>query len=121
MKNGRYFSFIILSVVFQSASGIIGKYATLSMSPAPSPIEIITNSFYILALGCLILQALVWQQALRHFPLSFAYPFIGLVNFVVLFSSAVLFQEGITMANVIGLFLISGGITLLSQELGAGS
>jgi len=67
---------------------------------------------------CLFLQAIVWQQALRHFPLSFAYPFMGLVNFVVLFSSAVLFQEGVTLVNVMGLVLISVGIAVLSCEMG---
>ncbi len=83
MKNLRYFSFIILAIAFQSLSGIFGKYAALSLL-APSLIGIVTNAFYILSLGCLFLQAIVWQQALRYFPLSVAYPFMGLVNFVVL-------------------------------------
>jgi multidrug transporter EmrE-like cation transporter len=117
MKNIRYFSFIILSITFQSLSGIFGKYAALSL-PAPSLIGIVTNAFYILSLGCLFLQAIVWQQALRHFPLSVAYPFMGLVNFVVLFSSAILFQEGVTLANIMGLVLITVGIAVLSHEIG---
>ena len=117
MKNLRYFSFIILSIAFQSLGGIFGKYAALSL-PAPSVIGIVTNTFYILSLGCLFLQAIVWQQALRHFPLLVAYPFMGLVNFVVLFYSAVLFQEGVTSANIVGLVLISVGIFALSYEMG---
>jgi len=117
MKNLRYFSFIILSIVFQSLGGIFGKYAALSLSP-PSLIGIVINAFYILSLGCLFLQAIVWQQALRHFPLSVAYPFMGLVNFVVLFSSAILFQEGVTLANIVGLVFISVGIVVLSHEIG---
>ena len=117
MKNLRYFSFIILAIAFQSLSGIFGKYAALSL-PAPSLMGIVTNAFYILSLGCLFLQAIVWQQALRHFPLSVAYPFMGLVNFVVLFSSAILFQEGVTLANIVGLVLISMGIAVLSHEMG---
>jgi multidrug transporter EmrE-like cation transporter len=117
MNNLRYFSFIILSIAFQSLSGIFGKYAALSLHVS-SFIGIVTNAFYILSLGCLVLQAIVWQQALRHFPLSFAYPFMGLVNFVVLFSSAVLFQEGVTLVNVMGLVLISVGIAVLSYEMG---
>ena len=117
MPNPRHFSFIILSIAFQSLGGIFGKYAALSLD-VPSFTGIVTNIFYILSLGCLFLQAIVWQQALRHFPLSYAYPFLGLVNFVVLFSSAILFQEGITSVNIIGLVLISAGIVVLSQELG---
>ena len=117
MKNLRYFSFIILAIVFQSLSGIFGKYAALSL-PVPSLIGIVTIAFYIISLGCLFLQAIVWQQALKHFPLSVAYPFMGLVNFGVLFSSAILFQEGVTLANIIGLVLISVGIAVLSHEIG---
>jgi multidrug transporter EmrE-like cation transporter len=117
MKNLRYFSFIILAITFQSLGGIFEKYAALS-SPALSLIGIVTNVFYILSLGCLFLQAIVWQQALRYFPLSVAYPFMGLVNFVVLFSSAILFQEGVTLANIMGLVLISVGIAVISHEIG---
>jgi len=117
MKNFRYFSFIIFSIAFQSLSGIFSKYAALSL-PTPSLIGIVTNVFYILSLGCLFLQAIVWQQALRHYPLSVAYPFMGLVNFVVLFSSAVLFQEGVSLVNIVGLILISVGIVVLSHEIG---
>ena len=116
MNNLRYFSFIILSIAFQSLGGIFGKYAALSL-PAPSLIGIMTNTFYILSLGFLVLQAIVWQQALIHFPLSVAYPFMSLVNFVILFASAILFHEGITLANIMGLVLISVGIAVLSYEM----
>lgn len=117
MKTGLNFSFIILSILFQSASGIIGKYATLSLSSNPSLIEILTNIFYILGLLCLVLQAIVWQQALRFFSLSFAYPFMGLVNFFVLLYSAVFFHEGVTFFNIAGLIFILFGILVLSQEM----
>jgi len=43
---------------------------------------------------------------------------MGLVNFVVLFSSAVLFQEGVSLVNIVGLILISVGIVVLSHEIG---
>jgi multidrug transporter EmrE-like cation transporter len=112
MNNLRYFSFIILSIAFQSLGGIFGKYAALSL-PAPNLMGILTNIFYILSLGCLLLQAIVWQQALRHFPLSVAYPCISITNFVVLFSAAALFQESVTYADIFGLFLVTTGIFML--------
>jgi multidrug transporter EmrE-like cation transporter len=120
MKTPFCYSYIILAVVFQSMSGIFGKYAALSLSSFSISL-IITNGFYLLSLACLFLQAVVWQQALRHFPLSFAYPFMGVVNFVVLFFSAILFQEGVTPANIIGLVLISTGIAVLSHGMGEGA
>lgn len=115
MKITHNFSFILLAIFFQSAGGISGKFAAITLSDA-TPFAIIANGFYAVALVCLFLQALVWQQALMHYPLSFAYPFMSLVNFVILLSSAVLFGEGITITNVAGLCLISIGITILSRE-----
>lgn len=111
MKNLRYFSFIVFAIVFQSMSGIFGKYAALSV--APSLIAIVTNMFYILSLGCLGLQAIVWQQALRYFPLSVAYPCISITSFIVLFSAAILFGEGITLLNIVGLIIVTMGIYIL--------
>jgi len=117
MKGALNFSFIILAIFFQSVSGISGKFAAITLSDA-TLFAIIANGFYIVSLACLFFQAIVWQQALIHYPLSFAYPFMSLVNFVILISSALLFDEGITIANVVGLCLISIGITVLSREMG---
>ncbi|PKL69637.1 MAG: hypothetical protein CVV30_08795 [Methanomicrobiales archaeon HGW-Methanomicrobiales-1] len=111
------FVFILLSVLFQSLSGIFGKYAASNIEEV-TIFAIITNFFYLLALICLFFQALVWQQALHRYPLSFAYPFMSLMNFIVLFASALLFHEGITPFNIAGLILISLGITLLSRHKG---
>ena len=114
MKLNIYFNFIILCILFQSVGGVFGKYAALDLS-SPASKGVITNPFYIMSLFCLLLQAIFWQQALKYYPLSFAYPFMGLVNFVILFSSAFLFGESITSANIIGLIIISIGITMLSR------
>jgi len=64
----------------------------------------------------MILQAILWQQALKHYPLSFAYPFMSLVNFVILFSAFIFFGETITVNNILGLIIISIGILILAQE-----
>jgi multidrug transporter EmrE-like cation transporter len=117
MKSIRKFSYIILAIFFQSVGGISGKFAAITLSDATF-FAVITNAFYIASLACLLFQAVIWQQALVHYPLSFAYPFMSLANFAVLLSSAVLFDEGITITNIVGLVLISIGITVLSWEWG---
>jgi multidrug transporter EmrE-like cation transporter len=111
------FSFIIISILFQAGSGICSKYAALTVKDASLFITV-TNNFYFLSLIFLVLQAIVWQQALIYYPLSYAYPFIGLVNFVILVFSAILFQEQITGYNILGLIFISFGILILSRNLG---
>ena len=49
MKNLRYYSFIILSIAFQSLSGIFSKYAALSLPATTTLMGIVTNTFYILS------------------------------------------------------------------------
>jgi len=111
------FAYILIAVLFQATGGIFSKYASLSLSNQ-SFLLLATNIFYISSIACLALQALFWQQALKYYKLSFAYPFISLVNYVVLIFSYFLFSEAITLGNVLGLFLISVGIYLLTREGG---
>lgn len=112
-----YFIFIIISILFQASGGICGKYASMTINN--SPVAIISSPFYFASLGSMVLQAIFWQQALKHYPLSFTYPFMSLVNFVVLFSAFFLFGETITVYNIIGLIIISVGIFVLAQERNA--
>ena len=84
-----------------------------------SPVALVSSPFFFAALGFMILQAILWQQALKHYPLSFAYPFMSLVNFVILFSASIFFGETITVYNILGLIIISIGILILAQERNA--
>jgi multidrug transporter EmrE-like cation transporter len=79
-------------------------------------LSILTNPFFIASLVAFALQALVWLQALKHYPLSIAYPCLSLVNFVILFVAAVYFKEGVTLPNIIGLMVISSGVVVLSRS-----
>ncbi len=117
MKSNLNFIFIVLCILLQSAGGIFGKYAALT-TEGFNPLETIINVFYLLSIVCLFLQALFWQQTLIHYPLSFAYPFMSLVNFVVLILSYFFFQEGISLNNLFGLILISSGIKILAHYSG---
>ncbi len=110
------FSLIIFPVFLQAASGICGEDAAMTVTDASLFITV-TNGFYLLSLIFLILQVIVWQHALIHYPLSYAYPFVSLVNFVILISSAILFNEQTTMNNILGLILISLGILMLLRSL----
>jgi multidrug transporter EmrE-like cation transporter len=120
MKKYFNFVFIILSILFQSLSGILGKNAAISLDWG-NPISLLTNVFYVLSLSCMVLQAVVWQQALKHYPLSLAYPFQSLTMFVILVLSYVFFQESISVFNVLGILIIFAGIYLLSREIIGGS
>lgn len=117
IRKAFFFSLIIFSVLLQAASGICGKYAAMTVEDV-SPFITVTNGFYLLSLVFLVLQAIIWQQALIHYPLSYAYPFLSLVNFVILIFSGILFNEQITFYNILGLIIISLGILILSRSFG---
>jgi len=117
MKLKLSFIFIIFSILFQAGSGIFGKYAALT-TEGFNLLIIFTNIFYLLSIACLVLQAIFWQQALIDYPLSFAYPFISLVNFFMLIASYSIFQESISINNIFGLILISGGIMIFASKSG---
>jgi multidrug transporter EmrE-like cation transporter len=115
MKLTRYFVFICLSIIFQASGGALGKLAAQT-SINFSISSVLSNNYYHFALFFMLLQVVVWQQALKHYPLSFAYPTMSLVNFLVLFISAFYFEEQVTSFNIIGLSIISFGVLLLSKS-----
>ncbi len=115
MDKKYAFIFIILAVVFQALSAVFNKYAAISLVDV-TIVLILSNIFYVLKMVCLVLQAVVWQMALKSYDLSFAYPFMSLVNFIILLASLFIFNEGITIANVIGLLAISAGVYFLAKD-----
>jgi len=117
MKPYFNYLFITSAMLLQAFGGIFGKYASITIDSFDIT-AVISNSFYILALLCMLLQAIVWQQVLKHYHLSFAYPLMSLVNFVILLPAFLLFNESITIANIIGLGFISGGVYFLSKNGG---
>ena len=114
IKQNFYFIYIVLAIIFQSLNGVLAKYVAISLSGFALT-AVIFNLFYMLSMVCLVMQALVWQQALKHYDVSFAYPFMSIVNFLILLFSLLLFNEGITFANVLGLAIISLGIYILTM------
>jgi len=116
MKSYFNFIFITLSITFQAIGAVFGKYAALN-GYGFSSLALLTNLFFILALMSMLLQAIIWQQVLIHYPLSFAYPCMSLANFIILLLSAHFFNEGITTGNLFGLGIITIGIVLLFHNV----
>ena len=56
-----------------------------------------------------------WMAAMTKFSLSQAYPFMGLTFVIVMFFSAYLFQEQLTLPKIIGTSLIVAGLALITR------
>ena len=79
-----------------------------------------TGFYLVILLGLafffLAMRAIVWQILLKSVELSKIYPYAALVQVLILIYSAVLFNEDITITNVIGLIIMLGGISYMSKK-----
>jgi multidrug transporter EmrE-like cation transporter len=110
------FLFILLSLLFQSGSVVFGKFASLTIE-GHNPFYLLLNPYYLLTILCLFLQAITWQQTLRHYPLAWSYMFMSGIYPVILLSSYFIFNEHITVQNIIGaLIIVAGVLNLMRRE-----
>lgn len=112
-KENRTKIMLLLSVslVIQSLSSVFikyaGKYETLSGK---------FILFYVLAVGCLGIFAIMWQFLLELIPLTTAYLRKGILYILILIWSVILFQEKITVNNIIGSIIIIAGICIHGMD-----
>ena len=72
--------------------------------------------FYVLAIGCLGIYAIMWQFLLELIPLTTAYLRKGILYILILFWSVLLFKEHVTVNNIIGSIIIIAGISLHGMD-----
>ena len=100
-----------LSLLIQCLSSVFikyaGQYETFSK-------EFII--FYVMAVGCLGVFAIMWQFLLELIPLTTAYLRKGILYILILLWSVILFQEHVTLNNVIGSIIIIAGICIHGMD-----
>ena len=100
-----------LSLIIQSLSSVFikyaGKYETLSKD---------FIFYYVLAVGCLGVFAIMWQLLLELIPLTTAYLRKGILYILILIWSVILFKEHVTIQNIIGSIIIIAGISLHGMD-----
>ncbi len=78
--------------------------------------RVLLNPWIISCLAAAGLGFFFWVAAMSRFDLSYAYPLIvGLVFMLVLMLSGLLFREAVTVPKVIGAGLILAGIIIASR------
>jgi drug/metabolite transporter (DMT)-like permease len=111
-----YLTLLILSILVQAFGAICTKFAAeIGSSVSLFGLNAVFL-IYCVILGGMGLQVFFWQASLKHYTLSFAYPFRSLVSFIVLLAAFFLFQESVTFFNVLGLVIITVGIFYLVKE-----
>src|SRR3989338_8047829 len=80
-------------------------------------IRALFEPFILLGLGCAFFSAIMWILAMRHFPLSFAYPFTALTIMLVALAGALIFHEQLPSLYglSLGLIVIALGILAFAK------
>ena len=103
------FGIIQMAVAVYSFAGAAGKMA--------SAYAFLSWPFLLLygaEILCLGIYAIVWQQIIKRFELSVAYVNRAMSLLWSLMWSALLFNEHITIENILGAAIIIGGIILVN-------
>ena len=112
-KKGRVKILLLLSLslVLQSLSSVFIKYAGQFETLSPEFIF-----YYVIAVGCLGVFAIMWEFLLELIPLTTAYLRKGILYILILIWSVILFNETVTINNIIGSIIIIAGISLHGMD-----
>jgi len=111
MENARLkpVYLLVITIFLQSFSLLSIKLSTLQPG-------IFSLALLALAMGFILLRAILWQHLLTVSDLSRIYPLAGLVQILILVYAIVLFGEVITIFNVAGSILMLGGTYFISRQ-----
>ena len=116
-------AYIFITVAFTVYSQLVMRWQISKITPPSGDFfnkvdflfSLLVNPWIISGVLATFLAGLSWMMALSRFQLSYAFPFMSL-NFVfVLFLSAELLNESMSMAKVVGLVLIVSGTFVVSR------
>ena len=112
-KKGRVKILLLLSLslVLQSLSSVFIKYAGQFETLSPEFIF-----YYVIAVGCLGVFAIMWQFLLELIPLTTAYLRKGILYILILIWSVIRFNETVTINNINGSIIIIAGISLHGMD-----
>lgn len=94
-------------------------YSMASMATKFTSLQEFLSLKYFLGLAIVVamlgIYAIIWQQVLKRIELTTAYMFKGTSLVFVLLFSALIFNETITVWNIVGASLIVGGIVWFAK------
>jgi drug/metabolite transporter (DMT)-like permease len=115
LRPTDYFLWLIF-VVLETAAQLTLKMASgAGTTHYLQSIGTIVNSRWFMAsIACDAANLIIWLAILRRHELSVAVPLTSMTYFAVLLASGLLLHEPVRLAQLMGLILIGGGVTLVS-------
>lgn len=100
--------------------GVNAIYASLSICTKSASQQDFLSLPYFLwiggAVGIMGIYAILWQQIIQRMEIAMAYMFKGTSIVFVLLLSAMMYNEPISIKNIVGALIIIVGIILYSNE-----
>lgn len=106
----RHYLLVLIPIFFVMVGQTLSKYGAQELKKA----DTIINLYIILGYTSLLLRGFIWIFILKKVKLSFAYPLMSVTFILILGISYFLFNEEITFYNLVGCFLIMGGVAFIS-------
>lgn len=106
---------IAISILLHVTASIFLKLGATSLK-VYTPLDILGNAYYLIALLAFGGQAITWQYALKRSGLGEAYMWTAAYYPLLLSASALIFAERITLPNILGTCIIITGILLLADS-----
>lgn len=122
--NLLIFTIIISSVFLSSLAQIFLRKTMLTAGPLPSEmlscvefgLNLLTNIWFILGMGCYIISIVLWLGVLSNVEVSLAYPFSSLGFILTAIIGYFFLQENLNIVRIIGLGFICIGIIIISRS-----
>ena len=111
----RFLPLIGLAVILRSLAAIFAKQAAL-VSVGHGVAGLLINIWLVAEVVVLGLQAITSSTILRRVPLTYAYPYLGLVFAINLGAARFVFGETVQLQHMVGVGIIILGVLLMSTE-----
>lgn len=107
----KYYIVMHIALFFLSFSGVCSKFAAQSEWFTPRWVLLYGAMLFIL-----FIYAFVWQQLLKHLPLTVAFSNKAVILFWGMLWGGLLFGEQITLKMIIAAAVVFAGIIIISTE-----
>lgn len=106
----------IKSAIYIGLSILLASFSFLSIKYSTSSSGQMVYVYLSLAIVFIIARAYTWQKTLNLTELSIAYPFMSLVQVLILVYAAILFDEQIATHHMIGVSLMVIGLLIMVRS-----
>lgn len=111
LEQIKRYVFLHACILIYTLSSVMTKFAAQKVFLSVEYIGCMVVVF-----GILGIYAILWQQAIKKFSPSVAYSNKSVTTIWTLIFSNLLFKEGITINNIIGVIVIIAGVIMVAKD-----